>query len=148
MSPSPYRCCSPGTSLQPASPNPVIETAVHFGARRAILEVSALAVITWCQRWCLLSLLPTPSTDSRSRALRIDVPGATAAAAASQPGPWGVCQVPVASFKVIFTVLWLFLWAFFFFSLGHLVLIIFQEMRANKRKPFCYEYTCILKCSY
>lgn len=130
----------------PASLNPVIEAVMHLGASRAILEVSALAVITWCQGWCPLSPLRTPrqrALIAEAEPLSIDVLGAGAAAADSQPlrsalTPYHLIQSYFYSPSTLSVS----------FSLGHLVLIIFQEMRANKRKPFCYEYTCILKCRY
>lgn len=112
-------------------------SGVHFGARWAIQEVSVLAVIRWCQHWFLLSLqhVLRASTHSRSWAVPTNVLDATAATADSQPRPWGVCWLHIPSFKAIFIVLCLILWLFSF-SLGHLGLIILQEVRANKRKTF------------
>jgi len=66
-------------SPQPASLDPAIATAVHFGASRAILGVSALAVIMWCQRRRLLPLLRTLRrraliAEAKLRVLECSVP--------------------------------------------------------------------------
>lgn len=139
MSPSSWRCCYLVSPLPAAPiPSPHYQDSGAFWRRPS----DSGGVCAGCD-----NVVPAPVSPLRTprqaaliaepESLRIDVLGARPLSVqTSYLFIWGYFYSP------------LIISVSFFLSLGHLVLIIFQEMRANKRKPFCYEYTCILKYSY
>lgn len=119
-------------SLPPSAP--LSPAGMCFGASHEIGEVCTSPVTAGCR--CPMSLLRAQGHQALGGEAKSLPTGVLGASEGSHPGPQGAHEPRVTAAQVFFLQPSTLSARCF---LDRLVLIIFQEMRANKRKPFCYE---------